>query len=295
MEAVPDKYKCSICMKVLRDARLVDCCGQHYCDSCLEEWINSKNEKTCPNCRKKNFQSILNRERIREINELRVRCSNSHKGCEWEGEIKALKEHLESDNGCEYETVYCRKSSSGTSPVISTPLRVSSFMPGQVNTASTVCHCNIERRYLAKHQEKECKYRQYTCEHCGYEDTFEAVAGRKPRVHAGDSVRNHYDECPNYPRDCPNKCGEKNIKRKNMRSHRNECILEPLKCPFHNVGCTDRIKRKDMDVHRHQNMEKHLELLAESHERLAQIVDKRYVREECEEEELLSGSISDND
>ena len=274
MEAVPDKYKCSICMKVLRDARLVECCGQHYCDSCLGKWINSKNEKTCPNCRKNDVQSILNKERIREISELHVWCSNIKKGCEWEGEMKALEEHLGSDNGCEYETVYCRNSSRGTSTATTrpSPLRVSSFMSGQFNPASSVRHCttNIERRYLAKHQEKECNYRQYTCEHCGYEDTFEAIAGRR---HAGDSESNHYDECPNYPRDCPNKCGEKNIKRKNMRSHRNECILESLKCSFHNVGCADRIKRKDMDVHRQQNMERHLVMLAESHERLAQKVD----------------------
>ena len=157
MEAVPEQYKCSICMKVLRDARLVDCCGQHYCDSCLGKWINSKNEKTCPNCRKKDFQSILNKERIREIRELHVRCSNSKKGCEWEGEMKALKEHLGSDNGCEYETVYCRKPSRGTSTATTrpSPLRVSSFMSGQFNPAPSVCHCttNIERWYLAKHQE----------------------------------------------------------------------------------------------------------------------------------------------
>ena len=294
-------------MKVLRDPRLVECCGQHYCDLCLNKWIISKNnEKTCPNCREKVFQSVLNKEKIREINALHVRCSNTRKGCEWEGELQALKEHLELDNGCEYETVCCGKSAQGGSPhVIPSPFPVFgecsvSLVPTSHNRQGSLvysCSAKMERRHLTEHQEKECKYRQYTCDHCGYEDTYEAIAGRRPIYFSrNDSLSNHYDKCHCYPLNCPNKCGEKNIKRKNMRSHRSSCILEPLKCPFHYVGCTERIKRKDMDAHRQQNMEKHLVMLAKSHERLVQKVEPRQEEEEeveYDEEEEQGSILSD--
>ena len=92
-------------MKVLRDARLSECCGQHYCDSCLKKWLGV--DRSCPQCRKKVFQSILNKAMIREIKEFKVRCTHKEKGCKWVGELGALKDHLESDNGCGYVMVTC--------------------------------------------------------------------------------------------------------------------------------------------------------------------------------------------
>ena len=56
VDTIAPKYLCNICMKVLRDPRLTECCGQHYCDFCLKKWLVSN--KTCPHCRKKDFQSI---------------------------------------------------------------------------------------------------------------------------------------------------------------------------------------------------------------------------------------------
>jgi hypothetical protein len=48
VDEVPPKYICSICMKVLRKARLAECCGQHYCDSCLAQWFRSNPQKNVP-------------------------------------------------------------------------------------------------------------------------------------------------------------------------------------------------------------------------------------------------------
>ena len=108
VDTVSQKYECPICSSVLRDARLTECCGQHYCDSCLREWMSGKGTKRpCPHCRKENFQSMLNKEKIREINELRIRCTNRKKGCKWVGELEALRNHLQSDNGCDYALVQC--------------------------------------------------------------------------------------------------------------------------------------------------------------------------------------------
>ena len=35
----PDDYLCMICVKVLNEPHLTDCCGQHFCQVCLEQWF----------------------------------------------------------------------------------------------------------------------------------------------------------------------------------------------------------------------------------------------------------------
>ena len=262
VEAIADKYNCGICMKVLRDAQLTVCCGHHYCETCLEQWLTSKThegKKTCPHCRKENFQSFPNKEKIREINEFKIRCSHRGKGCEWVGELGALKEHLESDKGCGYVVVRC---TSGAYK------RISIWALQQMT-----CGVAMERCNLANHQNKECVYRQCRCQYCGYTDTYDAIAGsgkiRNSCSNIG-SPNNHLSECTDYPLDCPNECGEKNIKRKNMKRHQESCPLEPLDCPFKHVGCTAaKMVHKDKDSHCQENMQEHLLLVVQSHQQLA--------------------------
>ena len=247
---VPERFLCNICMKVLRDARLTECCGQHFCDSCLTTWLQQ--QKTCPHCRKENFVSIINKEKIREINELRIRCTNSKKGCDWVGELGALIDHKKSEsNGCGYVTVQCTN----------------------VGRHKTGCILRMERRFLTNHKENECKYRPYTCEHCGYKDTYKGIAiGYKKKrttklylpFREDTESSSHYSTCDQYPLKCPNECGETNIKRRDMKGHRDICPLEPLDCPFKDVGCTKKIQRKDMKEH----MENNTQHLLRSHKKL---------------------------
>ena len=107
-------------MKVLRDARLTECCGQHYCDSCLRKWL--ERNMSCPQCRTVGFPSILDKPMIREINEFKVYCTHKNKGCKWVGELESLKHHLESDNGCGYVMVRCGNSTKDLPTVFSSSL-----------------------------------------------------------------------------------------------------------------------------------------------------------------------------
>ena len=272
VEAIADKYNCGICTKVLRDAQLTVCCGHHYCETCLEQWLTSKThegKKTCPHCREGNFQSFLNKEKIREINEFKIYCSHREKGCEWVGELGALKDHFESDKGCGYVEVKCTNKAYRCG-VLQASQPVSCWY------VVHLCGAAIERRHLSNHQENECVHRQYTCEHCGYTDTYDAIAGsgemrNRSAVTVIRSQKNHLSKCPDYPFDCPNKCREKNIKRKNMKAHRGSCPLEPLDCPFQAVGCSaGKIARKDKDSHCQENTQQHLLLVVQSHQQLAQ-------------------------
>ena len=233
--------------KVLRDARLTECCGQHYCDSCLTKWL--KKQKTCPHCRKENFQSMINKEKTREVKELRIRCSNREKGCDWAGEMGVLEDHLQSDKGCGYVIVEC----------------------GNRGRGLKVCGERMERRHLTNHMENECKYQPYTCEYCGHKGTFESIAMRykmqekqieefvqsmpqcyKTIFFHEKKLYSHYDHCAEYPLECPNKCGVIDIKRKDMEEHCDICPLEPLKCPFNAGDCSKDILRKDMESHKRE-------------------------------------------
>ena len=286
---------------VIRDARLATCCGHHYCESCLRVWLNSRAQKLCPQCRQINFQNVINLEKIRDINQLRVRCTNKEKGCKWVGELGALKHHLESDNGCDYVMVTC--SNTG-------------YEVMQMRSPLTTCGAAMERRHLTYHHKYQCLYRQYTCQYCGYIDTYDAIAGSGEIRNRGSRIvgegnhysqyrgeirnrgsrivgewnhysqyrgeirnrgsrirrgRNHYSQCYEYPLKCPNECGTENIKRKDMKIHRETCPLEPLDCPFQHVGCfAGKILRKDMDTHCQKMTQGHLVLMVRSHQDLAQ-------------------------
>ena len=223
----------------------------------------------CPHCRKEDFQNILNKEKIREINELRIRCTSREKGCEWVGELGTLKGHLGSDTGCGYEKVRC------TNYAFMTVRHVSIYI-GFTSTKQR-CEVVMERRALTAHMQNECKYRLYKCEYCDYTDTFDAIAGSgnvtmKKRgvlsfvVFLRSQCKNHYASCGHYPLPCPNACGVRNIKRKNIEAHCGICPLEPLDCPFKDAGCTDKIRRRDMENHIESGTQKRLLMMFKSYQ-----------------------------
>ena len=170
------------------------------------------------------------------------------------GQQGGLKHHLESDNGCDYVMVTCSNHAS----------KISSFV------APSTCEAVMERRHLTHHQKNVCLYRQYTCEYCGYINTYDAIAGSGDinqclRILFGLIPRNHYSNCTEYPLDCPNKCGTENIKRKDIKRHWENCPMEPLNCPFQHVSCSaGKILRKDMDTHCKDNIQTHLLLVLQS-------------------------------
>ena len=50
---------------------------------------------------------MINKGLRSEINQLKIKCSNREKGCEWTGKLGELKTHLESEKGCGFVTVKC--------------------------------------------------------------------------------------------------------------------------------------------------------------------------------------------
>ena len=177
------------------------------------------------------------------------------------GELGDLEKHIKSDDGCGYEVVRCKNF--GIKKMITIEFRWSQRVE---------CGKDCERRFLSQHG-KDCEFRQMKCEFCGHMNTFDAIAG-SGRIHLDrDTIgayhgSNHYGECGQYPVECPNKCGEKDIKRGDISGHREKCPLESLDCPFKNVGCTSKMARRDIEGHCQTNMQTHLLMMMKSHDQL---------------------------
>jgi len=223
-DSVPQRLYCNICARVLHDPHLTECCGQHFCVSCLEHWFKAQKKTTCPHCRQKKFKHILSKPLKREIDELEIQCIKQGVGCQWMGELSSLQAHLNSDKGCEYADVQC----------------------------SNNCGAMMMRKELEAHLAQQCPLRKIQCQYCHYEDTYQTITTQ------------HYDECPFCLLPCPNKCGTTGILRAAMANHLSRCVLEPVECPFHEAGCTVQILRREFDVHMSENQQHHLLVLLEA-------------------------------
>ena len=87
--------ECAVCLCVLREPYLVDCCGNSFCRTCIEP-IKSDN-KPCPLCNVQFTTCIPDKRLQRTLNELHVYCCHKEAGCEWVGELGRLPQHLNAE------------------------------------------------------------------------------------------------------------------------------------------------------------------------------------------------------
>ncbi len=72
------------------------------------------------------------------------------------------------------------------------------------------------------------------------------------------------DTCPCYPLACPQGCGAE-VLRKDLTDHQGVCPLEPVACPFSDIGCKVKVPRQDLDKHIQSSMFQHVTDMALSH------------------------------
>ena len=216
-----DRLICKICHLPSRDPYLSVCCGHLFCKSCLDNVKKASGiANTCPVCRDEKFVTFPNKAVDREIKSLHIYCTNKEKGCEWQGELNDISDHLGNSDGCLFEEVKC----------------------------SNECGKMIQRRYLTSHVETECPRHKINCQYCHLTGEHDFIEGQ------------HKEVCPKVSLPCPNKCRKnKTVLREDMEAHKNECPLEMIQCEYHSVGCKRvKIARKDMEKHKKQKMEQHL-------------------------------------
>ena len=154
--------------------------------------------------------AVLEKYHQRAVKSLKVRCSYYKKGCEWVGELRDLHDHIDPAKGecviaCPFPCLFCN----------------SRF--GRVSE-------------MREHSRRHCYKRMFSCENCGYYNTFTIVTEK------------HYPICPRSSIDCPNQhCPMEGLRRHQLEQHLNECSHQLVDCP--NAGCSVRLPRGEMKLH----------------------------------------------
>ena len=151
-------------------------------------------------CRSEEFSTVANKQNERAIKSLHVFCTNKDKGCNWQGEINNITDHLESRDGCHFQEVKC----------------------------SNNCGLVLQRQSLPSHVDNNCPCRQVYCEYCCGVGKYQFIMGE------------HVDQCGKVPLPCPNSCGVDSILREDMEAHKTNCPLEEIKCPNDCSGMLQR-------------------------------------------------------
>ena len=228
-----EKSMCQICYRILREPTLTGCCGQHYCNSCLEIWLTTANDRKCPYGCEKTFQSMKDLKFKREvINCLLVKCPN--KKCQWQGRLSDVPQHLTT---CDEVEIECNLG----------------------------CGKKITREKLLTHTQHECFYRMFKCKFCQHQATYFQITGKKETITYTAQIGSeqeslpaemgHYATCLEFPKSCPNMCGH-TLKRRELKNHCEQCVREKVQCtnmkltPVKMSKCGEVVERHWMKNHR---------------------------------------------
>ena len=210
VDSVED-YECPLCLHVTREPSLTSCCGQHFCQTCINKILTD--QKPCPLCKASGFAVFFDKKQKRRVVSLKVVCSKKAAGCDWVGSLGDLDSHVSVANGdCQFVSVNC----------------------------SNNCGETVQRKLLATHLANDCLKRPYSCKYCQLKSTYEEIRDKHtpvctkypvpcPNKCQTDSLergqlQQHIRECPLQEIDCELKelgCNVK-VPRKDIPKHMEE-------------------------------------------------------------------------
>ena len=129
--------QCPICLELV-SGPVQTSCGHLFCRTCIKE------TEICP-VDGVTFTAFPDFFNSRRLGGFKVKCPNSKKGCDWQGELRVAEEHT--SDVCHFQMVKCRKG----------------------------CEKEMERRLLMMHTTAECLYRDFKCPHCQHEGPYNTV------------------------------------------------------------------------------------------------------------------------
>ena len=96
----------------------------------------------------------------------------------------------------------------------------------------------------------ECLRRQYDCPHCEEAGEYE------------ERTTGHLDECPMIEVPCPKCECKESVLRRNITEHLSECMFEDVCCKYANIGCKEKVIRRDLhQLEKHEGeSQQHLQL-----------------------------------
>ena len=216
VDSVED-YECPLCLHVTREPSLTSCCGQHFCQTCINRIL--ADQKPCPLCKASVFNIMLDKKQKRRMMSLKVVCSKKAAGCDWVGSLGDLDSHVSVANGdCQFASVNC----------------------------SNNCGETVQRKLLATHLANDCLKRPDSCKYCQLKSTYEEIRDKHtpvctkypvpcPNKCQTDSLergqlQQHIRECPLQQIDCELKelgCNVK-VPRKDIPKHMEESTQSHL-------------------------------------------------------------------
>ena len=99
-ELVDIHHECLVCLQLLREPWIVECCGHHLCKPCIDKLVHDK--KGCPHCRKLKFRYVRDKNLQRILLGKRVFCKYKCRGCEWQGTLREVDCHCSTKLRCEW-------------------------------------------------------------------------------------------------------------------------------------------------------------------------------------------------
>ena len=163
----------------------------------------------------------------REINILRVRCSNANRGCEWVGTVGTIEKHVTT---CGFTLVPC---------------------PKQCKDDNNEVKC-FTRKEVDEHLKNDCPNRDYECQSkCGEKGTYAYV------------TEIHDKTCTMKILPCPNDGCLIEIQRQQVSEHISKCPHTVIPCKYKGIGCDTELKREDMAAHE-QDDKLHLHMALEA-------------------------------
>ena len=237
VDPLTDEFKCPICLGILQEPYLTACCGNHFCEVCIEKVKEGANK--CPLCQETPVNGMVNKNLRRKLNGLKLHCIHTEAGCKWIGNLGKLEQHLangEIKGECQYVMVKC--------------------------TVSEECKVTVTRKSIADHNKNCCEYRQFKCEHCDYQSTYLVVTTK------------HFDQCPKYPVPCPNKCSKQTYPHGQLDIHLASCPEQEVDCTFSEMGCKEKLKRRLLQQHLEASMLQHQMVMCQAYHSLQQDKEK---------------------
>ncbi len=230
------QVECSICLSILCEPYIVECCGSRFCKKCIERTAQSF--LPCPLCMSRSFRKIPDKQLQRLLDQRKVFCLLKDEGCSWTGEMGKLEEHLKlNKSGGLGSGVYYMQESSKEEHCEFAPI------------SCPLCEVFLKKENMSDHLEFACTMRKVKCEYC--EDYS---------CPAKDLLDHHVTICPSYPMLCQNRCTLKSFKRKDLEIHtESECPLQGVVCEY---GCEAVMLRKEMPDHVEKNVKEHLSMVS---------------------------------
>ena len=163
------EIECPICRSIVSEPLLASC-GHLFCKEChnklerpmgyLRRSINGRYQ--CPVCTQQHT-TVEDKFIDRRVKNLKVRCINHMKGCDWVGCLSDEGQHRAQQDGCDYEDIQCAH--------------------GCGNTI---------RRMTQQVHSVECPMRPHNCEYCGDEGPYQCIIGDHL-----ETCRRYPVQCPN--------------------------------------------------------------------------------------------------